>query len=257
MELQKLTRPLPDMQVGLRRISAFLDTIGTDGFVQAAMALGHDLAEADFFSVFCLGDRETPLLIGTACRLGQRRAEQAAEGYRSHMNEDRNVEILGGSLGAGDFLTMQDAASIPAFPYRRDCYDRPGISSRVSLVRRTSSYGLSVSLYSSAEHGPFDEEARQRAASVLGVILVATERHVAFTLTGDVRQEQDLLTRLALGYPSLTQREREVTALTMKGGTAAQIATALGLSETTVITHRKKAYKRLNVASLRELLAKL
>ncbi|WP_369410606.1 LuxR C-terminal-related transcriptional regulator [Parasedimentitalea denitrificans] len=36
--------------------------------------------------------------------------------------------------------------------------------------------------------------------------------------------------------------------------TARESAKLLGLSETTIITHRKKAYKRMNVKSLRQLM---
>jgi DNA-binding CsgD family transcriptional regulator len=45
--------------------------------------------------------------------------------------------------------------------------------------------------------------------------------------------------------------------MTIKGRTAAEIAAILGVAETTVITHRKKAYKRMNVTSMRELLARM
>ena len=43
--------------------------------------------------------------------------------------------------------------------------------------------------------------------------------------------------------------------MTIKGRTATEIAGILGVAETTVITHRKRAYKRMNVSSLRELMA--
>ncbi|HHG84604.1 MAG TPA: LuxR family transcriptional regulator [Bacteroidetes bacterium] len=52
----------------------------------------------------------------------------------------------------------------------------------------------------------------------------------------------------------MTKREREVTSLTIKGMTAAKIAAKLGIAETTVITHRNKAYRRLGVSNLRDLM---
>ena len=87
--------------------------------------------------------------------------------------------------------------------------------------------------------------------------MTAAERHVSMTLQQTEAADQDVQARLALTYPSLTKREREVAALTIKGRTAAEIAEILGVGETTVITHRKKAYKRMNVTSMRELIAKV
>ncbi len=87
-------------------------------------------------------------------------------------------------------------------------------------------------------------------------MMALTERHIAFTLRDTVWQGRDIQTRLALTYPQLTDREREVAAMTIKGRTAAEIGEILGLAETTIITHRKKAYRRMNVRNLRELMAR-
>lgn len=257
MEQRRWRAPGADMPLDLAKVAGLTGAIGTSGYVEALMGFAHATCRVDFVSVFCQGDRDTPLLVGTACRLGQRRAELAARGHERHVEKDGNTAILLGQKGKGAFLTAQDADEIQPFTYRRDCYDLPGISGRISLVSRKAAYGLSVSLYSSRESGRFDPAARDSAEAVLGLLLAATERHVAFSLKGCVWMEQDVQTRLALNYPDLTTREREVAAMAIKGRTALETAEVLGLAETTVITHRKKAYKRMNVTSLRQLVAKL
>lgn len=254
---KKFQWPAPDIPILIVSAAKLTQGIGTNAFTQAALAVAHEMTGADFVSVFCLGDRDRPLLMGTACRLGQHRADRAAKGYKHHIDQDRNAQLLQGAGGAGDFLTLQEAHSISSFTYRRDCYDLPGISGRISLIRRTSAYGLSVSLYASAETGPFPKSAHSNVHAVLGLLLAATERHVAFSLKDSLWQGQDIQTRLALTYPDLTAREREVTAMAIKGRTAAETAKILGLAETTIITHRKKAYRRMNVTSLRQLAASL
>lgn len=254
MERHPAPRSWPDIPLSLDQTILLTGAIGAPSFIQTIVAVAHEVCAADFVSVFCQGDRDTPLLIGTACRLGQQRALRASEGYGRHFSVDGNTEILSGKRGEGDFVTSQTAEGIASFPYRRDCYDLPGISGRVSLVRRRPDYGISVSLYSSAEAGPFDAANDRRARALLGLLLVATERHVAFSLRGTVWMAQDVQTRLALTYPDLTRREREVAAMAIKGHTARETAELLGLSETTIITHRKKAYRRMNVRSLRQLI---
>lgn len=256
MKERKLAGPRRDISIGSTSMEDLAGSIGTTGYVTAMLRFAHHLCGADFVSVFCHGDRDKPLLVGTACRLGQHRADRAAQGYRHHHDVDRNAGILLGASGEGDFLTSQDAQSIHSFTYRRDCYDLPGISSRISLIRRAPTYGLSVSLYSSVEQGVFDVSRHDDILAILRVLIVATERHVAFSPRDVVWQGQDIQTRLSLSYPDLTPREREVAAMTIKGRTATQMADILGVSETTVITHRKNAYKRMNVASMRELIAK-
>mgnify|MGYP001336627996 CR=1 FL=1 len=247
---------MPDAAIAPQAATALIGAIGTPGFIAAAMAFGERMIGAGFISVFCQGDRDKPLLVGTATRLDHRRAERAARGYEGHAQEDRNSDYLLGKEGDGDFMTVQEAASLASFTYRRDCYEGPGISSRISLIRRRHSYGLAVNLYSASEDGPFSADVYDRALATLGMLLAATERHVAFSLQGDVWQGQDIQTRLALTYPDLTRREREVAAMSIKGRTASEISEILGLSETTVITHRKNAYKRMNVRSLRHLMAR-
>ena len=254
---RRLSAGPPEADFPARLTGALIAAIGTPGFIEAGLDFATAVCGAGFISVFCQGDRDQPLLVGTACARGPRRAQRAAQGYERHAAIDRNTALLAGAEGAGDFLTVQEAGSIAAFTYRRDCYEAPGIASRVSLVRRRAAYGLSVSLYAAAEDGPFAPADYDLVAAALGLLLAATERHVAFALSNSVWQGQDIQTRLALSYPGLTPREREVAAMSVKGRTAAEIGAILGLSETTVITHRKKAYRRMGVRSLRQLMATL
>ncbi|SMP00643.1 transcriptional regulator, LuxR family [Shimia sagamensis] len=255
MKQQKLHPPFADVNMAVDQVIRLSQTVGSENFIQAVMRVATETCGADFVSLFCQGDRDTPLLIGTACRLGQRRAAQAAKGYRRHVHVDGNTAILSGSQGIGDFLTYQSAGDIPSFTYRRDCYDLPGISERVSVVRRAADYGLSISLYASDENGPFDAPHGDKIQALFRLLLALTERHVAFSLKDGVWMENDVQARLALSYPDLTPREREVAAMAIKGRTAKESADLLGVAETTIITHRKKAYKRMNVTSLRQLMA--
>ncbi|MCG7493088.1 helix-turn-helix domain-containing protein [Thalassobius sp. Cn5-15] len=253
----RLTPPLPDLQVSLTQITPLMGAIGQSGFVEAALRFAHGLTDADFLSLYCQGDRDTPLLMGTTSTLGQRRAARAAEGYRRHWAQDRDAALLLGAEGEGDFFTHHEAADLQSFLYRRDCYDLPGITSRVSLVRRRPGFGLVVSLYSATEFGTFPITARDGLIATMSALMVAVERHVGLMVKESEAHDQDVQARLALNHPNLTKREREVAAMTIKGRTAAEIAAILGVAETTVITHRKKAYKRMNVASMRELLTRV
>lgn len=252
---REITGTWPETSIAASEVNALTAQIGQSSFVDGLMRFGRNLAAADLISVFCLGDRDTPLLIGTASDLGNGRARMAAKAYEQHSSADRNTDLLTCKTRCGDFLTVQLAESVPSFPYRRDCYDRPGIGSRISVIRRRPEYGLSVSLYRARETPVFQEQHYDRLTALLGLMLTMTERHVAFALKDSLWKENDVQLRLALNFPELTDREREVAAMTIKGRTAEEISQILGIAETTVTTHRKKAYQRMNVSNLREMMA--
>ncbi len=54
-------------------------------------------------------------------------------------------------------------------------------------------------------------------------------------------------------YELLTSRERELLQLVAEGKTTKEVATSLGLSASTVDTHRSNIMRKLNVNSLAEL----
>jgi FixJ family two-component response regulator len=58
-------------------------------------------------------------------------------------------------------------------------------------------------------------------------------------------------------YDSLTQRERNVTDLIVRGYRNKDIATQMSLSEATVKTHRNQAMKKMGSTSLAEFVLKM
>lgn len=70
-------------------------------------------------------------------------------------------------------------------------------------------------------------------------------------------QAAQLPLHLIPGYQTLSDREREVLLQTLEGATSLEIAASLGISGTTVRTYRARAYEKMNVAGLPELLQAL
>jgi FixJ family two-component response regulator len=67
------------------------------------------------------------------------------------------------------------------------------------------------------------------------------------------RQDEQSLTVLRERFETLTAREREVMALVVVGRLNKQIAGAIGVSEITVKVHRSQAMRKMQAASLAEL----
>ncbi|WP_413818536.1 helix-turn-helix domain-containing protein [Sphingobium sp.] len=63
--------------------------------------------------------------------------------------------------------------------------------------------------------------------------------------------------RLALHYPNLTKRERLVCGFTLAGYTAEGISLILGIGRSTIITYRRRAYSRLGISNVNQMIAPL
>jgi len=88
---------------------------------------------------------------------------------------------------------------------------------------------------------PFDD------ADLLGAILQAIHRDAA------AQQHRAEMGELSDRYESLTPREREVMALVASGRLNKQIAAELGTSEITIKVHRGRAMRKMQAASLADL----
>lgn len=235
-------------------VATLTDYIGRTGFVESMLDFAQPYFRPSFVSIMCIGDDGTPFLVGTESTVGKTRAALAAEGYARHFARDINYRLMQPGSAVGDFSTYQTCKDIADFPYRWDCYNRPGIADRRSVVRKRAGYALALNFYRSQETGEFSEHDRVILDGILGMLLSIVERHIAFGLKGGLAAKGDKEAKLAISYPTLTTRERQVLALALNGMNAREIAERLGIAETTVITHRKNAYRRIGVSNLREAL---
>ncbi|MGY8817797.1 MAG: response regulator transcription factor [Pseudomonadales bacterium] len=89
---------------------------------------------------------------------------------------------------------------------------------------------------------PFEEHA----------LLLAIEQGLA--LDGQRRQARAQVRSLEDRFAPLTERERQVLALTARGLMNKQIASELGIAEVTAKVHRHNIMQKLNVSSLTELI---
>ena len=106
-------------------------------------------------------------------------------------------------------------------------------------------YGLHVLLPS--RRGP-SKAAFQRFARAAPVFASLILRHL---------RGPEVESRLRALSPALTARETAVCCALLRGRTAPQVATALGVRVSSVHTYRKRAYAKLGIASLPELFQRL
>jgi DNA-binding CsgD family transcriptional regulator len=172
-----------------------------------------------------------------------------------HYASDVNFGLMSRRI-VGTYVTYQTARDVASTKYRRACYDTTGIADRLSHIRVSADRSLSVSIYRSRATGRFSERELERAGALMPILMAGADLHTGLVAPRRTVDEAvaDMEQALRSRYPQLTAREIEVAARVRAGLSARQIGVALGIAETTVISHRKGAYARMGVSGLRQLI---
>jgi DNA-binding CsgD family transcriptional regulator len=244
------------VDVDVEGMVALIREAGTARFIEAMLGFCRKCVGADFVSIFTYSGAGIPDLVGTATTTAAENARKAAIGYMKHFANDVNFDLVL-RRSAGTYVTYQTAGEIASPQYRHACYDRTGVADRLSLVSVGPARSTSVSVYRSRGNGRFSDRELDRAGALLPILMASADLHggVKAIISGPRNGTiEEMQARLKSRHPHMSLRELEVAARVKAGMSARQIAVALGIAETTVITHRNSAYARMGVANLRELL---
>lgn len=135
---------------------------------------------------------------------------------------------------------------------RRLFFENGRIVERVSLVRRGERSWQGLNLARHEHTGPFGERELEQIIALARLALPMLGLTRRSTATPGI---DELEARFAVLCDGLTRREREVCARAAIGMTVEATALDLGVSRTTVLTYRQRAYARLGVTSPIELRA--
>ena len=144
----------------------------------------------------------------------------------------------------GGFTQQVRAADLPNGAYRDLCYEQPGFQEKISVGWRSGACTTVLSFY----------RGRQARAPANAAQLAVLGQMALSALSFRVQQPPQvlapsdartvLLARLVRTFPLLTEREREITARSILGESAAEIGAALAIKPATVHTYRLRAYAR-------------
>jgi len=245
----------PTIDVPVDSLVALMRDAGGGGFIESMLGFCRRCVGADFVSIFAHAGKGGPSLVGTATTTEADNIRRAAEGYMQHYASDVNFGLMSRRM-VGTYTTYQTARDIVSARYRRACYDSTGIADRLSHLRISADRSLSVSIYRSRIRGRFSEQELEYASALMPILMAGADLHTGFA--APCRSADDTIADAELAlrsrYPQLTVREIEVAARVRAGLSARQIGLALGIAETTVISHRKNAYARMGVSGLRQLI---
>ncbi len=140
--------------------------------------------------------------------------------------------------------------------YYTDYYGRSGLIDEMGyVVSAGSESAVLVSLGRTSRHKAYSGVERRRLSAIEPVVASAVKRHGSLL---SARSGTHLKKRLAdavdlFGSTVLTERERGVVQLMLRGHSSKSCARELGISPTTERVHRRNIYAKLEISSQAEL----
>ena len=170
---------------------------------------------------------------------------------------NQRVIIPGSARQDAAIVLHQQASDEIDHPgYRAACYQRPNVSDRLSLLLQPAGdIWLSVNFYRDSAQGKFAAGEIAAIETLAPLFAHGVQHH--YRLNGQPQQGAGpmMLASLRRHCPELSKRELDVLRGVLEGATAVEIADAMGLQPSSVITYQKRAYKRMGISSQRQLFA--
>lgn len=153
----------------------------------------------------------------------------------------------------GDVAVQRiEGADVGVPGFRRRFFDEGNIVERVSIIQRGSTQWRGMNVARDASLGCFTDREME-------VLLSVARLALPMLPLDDARRGRptlaDLEQRFNTRFPALSERERQVCARAACGMGVEATALDLGIGKASVLTYRRRAYRRLSVSSPFELSA--
>lgn len=241
-------------------LAAAVTAIGTAAFPEKLLAALQIVAGTDLCSAFeQLEDGSLRYLFAAGMHPDiPGFAESASLAYaRLYWQRDRTTQRALALADGRVHVVRQAWNGISDPDYRRACYERGGIVERLTLYSGTRP-GVFASAYRMRDSGHSAPDQVEALEGMAGLLLAIVASHAASVDRAgrDVPAPlQAMSHRLLACGRELSPREAAVAAGMLLGRTQGEIAEAAGLAVSSVITYRRRAYRKLGVADRRGLVA--
>ena len=264
MRYWRVERKPSEGQLDLGRAFDLMSAIGhadvnaMAGAILKTVASAAPIVQCTIFA-YEFGNR--PRTVAVADRRGGRFLQDIADSYARlyyALDGNQRVIVTGAPAGTDTAIVLHQQASdeIGHAGYRAACYQRPNVSDRLSLlVQPAGDIWLSVNFYRDSAQGKFAPGEIAAIETLAPLFAHGVQHH--YRLNGQPVQgvAPVMLASLRRHCPELSKRELDVLRGVLEGATAVEIADAMGLQPSSVITYQKRAYKRMGISSQRQLFA--
>lgn len=246
---------------GLASPADLVTALGTSRFEHLLMSTLKSLCGADLCSAFVMSQSDVMeyLLSSGDATVTDHAAYEVSNAYaRSYWQRDAVFQdvLTSASARPASVLRRMPIHAIADRNYR-DLHLRNGVIERVSLYRCFPEWMVILNVYRREEKGRFDTPDIERFNSVGDLLLALIAQHRRFPIgLADGRRHppiRELASRFYESGAGLSRREAETCAMIVAGRSSKDIARETGLSVTSAVTYRKRAYRKIGVSDRRGL----
>jgi DNA-binding CsgD family transcriptional regulator len=232
---------------------------GTDGYGEACFKLLEQVLGVDHWALFRYpgGTSISCLASASATKLAEAQVNIGKFVGRCHNFDPSLLAIRRQHLEQPCLVTM--GIGDIENPEYRQCFEATNVRERLSYVTRTADDLYQLSIYRCRRPRSFSPPETRMFATLASLILATTLQHEARRRAGPARPMTlaAIQQRLAALPEGLSERECEVCARAVAGVTIEGTALDLDIRKTSVITYRQRAYQKLGISSLNQLVAML
>lgn len=263
MEYWPLRAPNADFRLSVDQTTRLLSRIGErGGKMLAAELLKLVTAQVPLAqcTIFAYGAHRSPKVISFADRARMLELPSISHSYAARFysldgNQQAMAHHLQASAGERILVQRQSLEDIAHREYRRICYEAPRISERLALLTQCEGdRWLSVNFYRGYEHPPFSANEINLIEAMTPLIMQIVRLEYRAHLETNAMPAV-LADRVIALFPELTRRDRELLQLMLGGAEVNAISSAMGVQLSSAATYIKRLYRKLGIASQRELLA--
>ena len=229
-----------------------IEAVGQDAFPSLLFKAAHMATQCLHISAFAFPASREPALIFAEDNGPSGQAREIGSKYVKRYWRMDPVTGTANVVSDGRQMIEIDANDIMSADYRSDCYTRAKLGARMSVCEARCGHAIRLNFYRDSEFQPAHKSAITETMDLLMPLLWRQARDMlGRSAEGDVSDFQARLKRVA---PMLSPREREVCAMIAAGYGSEAMSLTLKISLNTVLTFRKRAYRRLAISSQNELL---
>ncbi|MBZ0218028.1 MAG: helix-turn-helix transcriptional regulator [Fimbriimonadaceae bacterium] len=257
---------IPD-KVERQSLEALVTSLGTAAFADAMLLCLNTISHIDHFSIVSLSGGKKAELVSSASLPGEHPTPSAQNAYIDRYHQiDPNRRILSsrscdhGTAIAACLVNRLERDQINDSGYRHDCYIRPGLLDRYSIILPEQTRIHCLNLYRFSESGHFHAQDLDKLGQHAALLAAFTSKQCALVGAGYCVEAragslEHMAQRLRAMKLGLSRRELEVAARILQGYSSEAIALDLDISVNTVLTYRKRTYAKAGINSQNALFA--
>jgi DNA-binding CsgD family transcriptional regulator len=247
---------LPISPEVLLAYEAVVGVVGSEAFAGRVTRAVQKLARIDRLYLFDLNSG--PVRVRSLIQMYE--PEKPAVAHETYVRHYLPIDpiqrvIQSGTLCDGMVQITVEPRDILAAGYRR-MLEHAGIVERVSFLKRAGGGWQCMTVARRRRSGPFEEHDLLVLGGFARLLMPLITRNEALVNCAPRSPQEaidEIERRFSRRFPLVTERERQVCARAVVGMTAEGAALDLGIAVSSVLTYRKRAYRRLDVTSVGEL----